>query len=237
MLDILTNEQKLLTIFNHFNAEELSTACDNIKHVITALNQDATTLLANRRAYGALIIEENIIKQHKNYNDVLNDTNKLPELHGILLEKLLLISVINTLCLSEAMLVKANFINCLIINSDKFTTELDTGIDTELQTHTDSNELQSSYKSSDKASNAVTQKTKALLEKSASASETLSKNNVSPIRLTQIKQTLTKAFNAPAKSAIKTNEDIKHKLHSLLNNPTAKNTEVIKPSELAAKKA
>ena len=229
MLDILTNEQKLLTIFNHFNAEELSTACDNIKHVITALNQEATTLLANRRTYGALIIEENIIKQPKNYNDLLDDTNKLPELNNILLEKVLLISVMNTLCLSEAMLVKANFINCLIINSDKFTTELDTGIDTELQTHTDSNELKTSY--------AEPQIIKASLEKSATDTETLNKNNVSPIRLTQIKQTLAKAIDAPAKVPIKTNEDIKHKLNSLLNKPTVKNINLIKPSELTAKKA
>jgi hypothetical protein len=233
MFDILTDEQRLLTIFNNFNAEELSTACDNIKHVINALNQGATTLLANRRNYSALIVEENISKHPQNKGALLDDMNKSPELHSILLQKPLLISVINTLCLSEAMMVKANFINCLVINSADDQAELEA----ELNFFAGSNELHSSYKPSDKASNAVTQKTKALLEKSASASETLSKNNVSPIRLTQIKQTLTKAFNAPAKSAIKTNEDIKHKLNSLLNNPTAKNTEVIKPSELAAKKA
>jgi hypothetical protein len=229
MFDILTDEQRLLTIFNNFNAEELSTACDNIKHVITALNQGATTLLANRRTHGALIVEGNIIKHPKNKGALLDDMNKSPELQKILLQKPLLISVINTLCLSEAILVKANFINCLVINSVGDQAELEA----ELNSFASSNELQSS----DKASNAVTQKTKALLENSASASETLNKNNVSPIRLTQIKQTLTKAVNAPAKSAIKTNEDIKHKLNSLLNNATAKNTEVTKPSELAAQKA
>ena len=229
MLNVLTNEQKLLTIFNHFNAEELSTACNNIKHVITALNQGATTLLANRRTYGALIVEGNIIKHPKNKGALLDDMNKSPELQNILLQKPTLISVINTLCLSEAMLVKANFINCLVMNSVGDQAELEV----ELNCFASSNELQSS----DKARNAVTQKTKALLENSASASETPNKNNVSPIRLSQIKQTLTKAVNAPAKSAIKTNEDIKHKLNSLLKKPTAKNTEVIKPSELAAKKA
>jgi hypothetical protein len=160
---------------------------------------------------------------------LLDNTNKSPELHNILLKKPLLITVINTLCLSEAMMVKANFINCLVMNSVGDQAELEA----ELNSFASSNELQSS----DKASNAVTQKTKALLENSASASETLNKNNVSPIRLTQIKQTFTTAVNAPAKSAIKTNEDIKHKLNSLLNNATAKNTEVTKPSELAAQKA
>lgn len=229
MFDILTDEQRLLTIFNNFNAEELSTACDNIKHVITALNQGATTLLANRRTYGALIVEGNIIKHPKNKGALLDDMNKSPELQNILLQKPLLISVINTLCLSEAMLVKANFINCLVINSVDEQGELEA----ELNSFASSNELQSS----DKASNVVSQKTKALLENSASASETPNKNNVSPIRLTQIKQTLTKAVNAPAKSAIKTNEDIKHKLNSLLNKPTAKTTELTKPSEPAAKKA
>ncbi len=229
MFDILTDEQRLLTIFNNFNAEELSTACDNIKHVITALNQGATTLLANRRTHGALIVEGNIIKHPKNKGALLDDMNKSPELQNILLQKPLLISVINTLCLSEAMLVKANFINCLVINSVGDQAELEA----ELNSFASSNELQSS----DKASNAATLKTKALLENSASASETLNKNNVSPIRLTQIKQTLTKAVNAPAKSAIKTNDDIKHKLNSLLNNATAKNTQMTKPSELAAQKA
>ena len=233
MLNVLINEQKLLTIFNHFNAEELSTACDNIKHVITALNQGATTLLANRRTHGALIVEGNIIKHPKSNDGLLDDMNKSPELQNILLQKPLLISVINTLCLSEAMLVKANFINCLVMNSVGDQAELEA----ELNSFASRNELQSSDKSSDKASNTATQKTKALLENSASASETLNKNNVSPIRLTQIKQTLTKAVNAPAKSAIKTNDDIKHKLNSLLNNATAKNTEVTKPSELAAQKA
>ena len=213
MFDILTDEQRLLTIFNNFNAEELSTACDNIKHVITALNQGATTLLANRRTYGALIVEGNIIKHPKNKGALLDDMNKSPELQNILLQKPTLISVINTLCLSEAMLVKANFINCLVMNSVGDQAELEV----ELNCFASSNELQSSYKSSDKARNAVTQKTKALLENSASASETPNKNNVSPIRLSQIKLTLTKAVNAPAKSAIKTNEDIKHKLNSFLS--------------------
>jgi hypothetical protein len=233
MLNILTDEQRLLAIFNNYNAEELNTACDNIKHVITALNQGATTLLANRRTHGILIVDGSIIKCPKNKGSLLDDTNKTPEFHSILLEKALLISVMNTLCLSEAMLVKANFINCLVINSDEFATELET----ELQTHTDSNELKSSYKASHKESNGVIEAIKSPVEKSAIATETLSKNNVSPIRLTQIKQTLTKAVNAPAKRSIKTNEDIKHKLNSLLNKPTVKNINLIKPSELTAKKA
>jgi hypothetical protein len=233
MFDILTDEQRLLTIFNNFNAEELSTACDNIKHVITALNQGATTLLANRRTYGALIFEGNISKHPKSKGVLLDNTNKSPELHNILLKKPLLITVINTLCLSEAMLVKANFINCLVINSADEQAELEA----ELNSFASSNELQSSYKSGDKASNTATQKTKTSLENSASASETQNKNNVSPIRLTQIKQTLTKAVNAPAKSAIKTSEDIRHKLNSLLNKPTPKNIDVTKPCELATKKA
>lgn len=166
MFTLLANQTKLMDLLQNYSPQECEVVFANLKLTIELLNRCATELLANRRNYGVLL------PQSDEKDKVLSGKkSKLVINKQLLLEEKTLIIAINSLCLTEAIIVRDNFSNCL---------ELITEQNTETTVVTE-------------------------------------KSNVSPIRLTEIKQRLAKAVQISSNKQ----GDIKCRLNKLLDTPTA----------------
>jgi hypothetical protein len=188
MFNLLSNQTKLLTFISNYTKSELEIVCTNLTRTIELLNISARELLANRRTYGVLLPQDDAVK-------TLSGEEPLMVIKAqLLLEQKNIISAINTLCLTEAIMVRDNFINCLDLISEQ----------------NDENE--------DKKNNEVEQKV-AIAITSEQSTETIAvneKSNVSPIRLTEIKQRLAQAVQVSSEKQ----NGIKNRLNQLLDNPT-----------------
>jgi hypothetical protein len=188
MFNLLSNQTKLLTFISNYTKSELEIVCTNLTRTIELLNISARELLANRRTYGVLLPQDDAVK-------TLSGEEPLMVIKAqLLLEQKNIISAINTLCLTEAIMVRDNFINCLDLISEQ----------------NDENE--------DKKNNEVEQKV-AIAITSEQSTETIAvneKSNVSPIRLTEIKQRLAQAVQVSSEKQ----NGIKNRLNQLLDKPT-----------------
>jgi hypothetical protein len=188
MFNLLSNQTKLLKLVNNYTEQEFGIVCTNLKLTIELLSISANDLLANRRTYGFLLPQSDAVK-------IRNSEEPLMAINArLLLEQKNLISAINTLCLTEAIMVRDNFINCL--------------------------ELLNEQNDEDEKTKEVEQKTiiKTTPEKSTERVVVVNeKSNVSPIRLTEIKQRLAQAVQVSAEKQ----DSIKNHLNNLLDKPTA----------------
>ena len=188
MFNLLSNQTKLLTFISNYTKSELEIVCTNLTLTIELLNISARELLANRRTYGVLLPQDDAVK-------TLSGEEPLMVIKAqLLLEQKNIISAINRLCLTEAIMVRDNFINCLDLISEQ----------------NDENE--------DKKNNEVEQKV-AIAITSEQSTETIAvneKSNVSPIRLTEIKQRLAQAVQVSSEKQ----NGIKNRLNQLLDKPT-----------------
>tara|TARA_R100001377_G_scaffold8254_1_gene4320 strand:- start:2090 stop:2638 length:549 start_codon:yes stop_codon:yes gene_type:complete len=172
----------LLTLLSNFSTQELEAVCVNFKLTIRLLEQSVTELLENRRLHGALLPREN-----KSIDKVINKGIQKLSYEQILLEKEYLIMTINELCLTEAIIVRDNFSNCL-----EFIT---------------AQELQSSSVKKLVNNTLATNK-----ESGADTAAIIEKSNISPIRLTEIKQRLAQALIISDDKK----EQVKSKLNELI---------------------
>lgn len=98
----------MLTLLSNLSTEELAIVSVNFKLTIKLLNQSVTKLLENRRLHGVLLPNEG-----KSINKVVHKLFQNLSCEQVLLEKEYLVITINKLCLTEAVLVRDNFSNCL----------------------------------------------------------------------------------------------------------------------------
>jgi len=176
MFNLLSSQTKLLTLLSQYPINELQVVCDNLKLITRLLNLNATELLANRRDYGVLLPQEDTINI-----SIKKEKPALP-CNELLLDKRSLTKVINSFCLTEAILVRNNFSNCL-----DFITE----------------------------QNIATQTIPVAKPANFDKTTDIEKSNVSPIRLTAIKQRLANAIQNPTEKQAQ----VKNKLNSLLDTP------------------
>ena len=103
----LSHQVTLIKQLNAYTDQEFGSAYNNITLVIESLNVEVSQLISYRREHGVLIPPT-----HKDGS--LNDArlNSL-SLQELLLNKALLIQAVNTLCLSEAIVVRNALSNCL----------------------------------------------------------------------------------------------------------------------------
>lgn len=188
MFNLLSNQTKLLKLVNNYTEQEFGIVCTNLKLTIELLSISASDLLANRRTYGLLLPTEDVVTKKLSSKEPSIKINT-----QLLLEQKNLISAINTLCLTEAIMVRDNFINCLELLNEQ------------------DDEDENSYK--------VKQQTliNTPTEQSSEKIVVSEKNNVSPIRLTEIKQRLAQAVQTSAEKQ----DGIKNRLNKLLDTPTA----------------
>jgi hypothetical protein len=173
MFTLLSNQAKLLTLLGYYSSQDLETVSANLKLTIKLLSHNVTELLDNRRVHGVLLPQEDPAKniQHQNI--------KTLSCEQLLLKQEYLINTINGFCLTEAIIVRDNFSNCLeFLAEEKFPT----------------------------LPLAIVKQNK--LEK-VTITE---RDNVSPIRLTEIKQRLSQAVH----SSENKHEQIKSRLNNLL---------------------
>ncbi|TYK65842.1 hypothetical protein [Colwellia echini] len=209
MFTLLSNPKQIHLLCNDFSNQEVDTLCNNMALIVTALSLDVNQLLDNRRTHNALITQAENIKV-----DVSED-----ELYQMGLAKILsnhdyLVQAINTLCLTEAIIVRDNFSNCIETLS---LSNLKTNTLTSASTNTDNNkQLQHTIfsKIEDNPVPKSVSKIKSSIENSA---ENASNSNVSSIHLAQIKQRLA---NAALESEHK-KEQVKNKLNGLLATATS----------------
>jgi len=189
MFNQLSDQEKILTSLQKLSPSELVLATANLKKQILLLNVDATELLANRRNYGALL------------GSAFANSN-LDGLAGIRLNELLsseqhLTNAINTLCLTEAILVRDTFKNAL-----ELIAELEL---------TDALATQQKITTSETSTNTV-DKNSTALQASTLQTKNQPASNVAPIHLVEVKQRLSQALQPNTKQ----HESIKSKLNSLL---------------------
>jgi len=183
MFNLLSSEKKCQKIMSSFTQKQLAIACSNLKLIIELLNTNTTDLLANRRDYGVLLPQGYTKKRSMSLEKLPAPTNE-----QLFMEQEYLIHAINALCLTEAILIRNNFSNCLadILEEDE-------QIPPNKQNITLNN------------STAQSPETNVVTEKS----------NVSPIRLTEIKQRLAQA----AQSSTDKKDEVKNRLNKLLDKP------------------
>ncbi|PKI14084.1 hypothetical protein CXF71_15995 [Colwellia sp. 12G3] len=179
MFDLLSSQVKLLTLLSNYSTQEFDAVSDNFKLTIKLLNQSPTELLDNRRIHGALLPQEgkcNDNLEHENIQGL--------RCEAVLLNKDYLIKKINTFCLSEAIIVRDNFSNCLEIILDQ---------------------------------NLVILPAADMKKNNIEKTKIIERSNVSPIRLTEIKQRLAQAVQVSTDKQ----DAIKNRLNKLLDKPTA----------------
>jgi len=186
MFNLLSNQTKLLKFVSNYTEQEFEIVCSNFKLMIELLSISTCDLLANRRTYGLLLPPADAVTKIMSSDEPLMVINA-----QLLLEKDNIISAINTLCLTEAITVRDNFINCLELFSEH-------------------GEGTKSSKQEQKALINTTQ------EQSAEVVIISDKSNVSPIRLIEIKQRLAQAVEVSKEKQ----NSIKNRLNQLLDKPT-----------------
>lgn len=156
-------------MLSNLSTEELKIVSVNLKMTITLLNQSVTKLLENRRLHGVLLPNES-----DSIDKAVHKLSQNLNCKQVLLEKVYLVITINKLCLTEAILVRDNFSNCL-----EFITE---------RRIQKSSILPVKF-STDSTNNEV------VIGRVAH----IAKSNISSIRLTEIRQKLAQAL-APAET-------------------------------------
>ncbi len=196
MFNLLSNQSHLVEHLNALNEQELTQAKDNLQQLVSLLSVPAAKLLMNRKATG------NMLAQNYELADNVSSTSE------ILLSKDALINQINQLCLTEAVVVRDTFENCLEVITSQVTITSQTA--TASHQAIPAQEANVSQEATAPISNKkpLTEKTTA----EVTVIKPVSKNNVSPIRLGEIKQRLAQAVETDNHQK----QAVKAKLNGLL---------------------
>ncbi len=193
MFNLLSNQTKLLKFISNYTEQEVKVVCRNLTLTVELLNASVDDLLANRRTYGVLLPQGDAIRTQNSEEALMLINTQL------LLDHKHIIRAINTLCLTEAIMVRDNFINCLeVINEENNEREISLHI------------KQKSLKNNTQEQSTVT----IVVSK---------KSNVSPIRLTEIKQRLAQAVQTSEDKK----EQVKNKLNKLLTDAKAAKRSIV----------
>lgn len=119
MFSLLTDQEELKTHLESLTDKEFKDCSNNLMLIITLLNGDVKELLVNRRVHGMLLPQQS--QQLK--ADTSTDLSQVT-LAQCINSQSLLTHAINSLCLTEAIVVRDNFINVLeLISGEQFITE------------------------------------------------------------------------------------------------------------------
>jgi len=174
MFNLLSSQAKLLTLLGCYARQDLDVVSDNMKLTIKLLNLSVTELLENRRIHGVLIPQES-----QPITSLQHEEVQALNCEQLLLNKESLIKAINDFCLTEAIIVRDNFSNCLeYIAEENFPT------------------IPAVVVEEHKPKKVIV----------------AGRDNVSPIRLSEIKQRLSQAVQTSENK----HEQIKSRLNSLL---------------------
>jgi hypothetical protein len=114
MFNLLATQAKLQAVFNDCSNTELENIRNNLKLTVAQLNVDAKELQSNRKTFGKVIPKAKSEITTLNSDELAKLTNK-----QLLLNQDHLIDAVNTLCLTEVIVVRHNFINCLELIDDE----------------------------------------------------------------------------------------------------------------------
>ena len=187
MFALLSNQDLLIEKFKQYSTQDLETVCENITFMMESLNVEVSQLLSNRRDHGALLPLKNKLAS----NITLAELKKM-ELAKLLLNQSHFIAAINTMCLSEVIVVRNNFSDCLEVLAEQGALPL--------PIVAENSEMNDS-----------------LLLNTKNITSSTAKNNISPIHLTKIKQRLAKAVQTTSDKKTQ----VKNKLNGLLDQTRA----------------
>ena len=71
VFNLLSNQEKLLTILNRYSNEDLDTVSKNLKLIIALLSCSVDELLENRRIHGALLPHETKGTKNLSHDNIL----------------------------------------------------------------------------------------------------------------------------------------------------------------------
>ena len=114
MFNLLATQAKLQAVFSDCSNTELDNIRDNLKLTIAQLNIDAKELQSNRKTFGKVMPKVKSEITALSSDELAKLTNK-----QLLLNQEHLIDAVNTLCLTEVIVVRHNFINCLELIDDE----------------------------------------------------------------------------------------------------------------------
>lgn len=196
MFTLLSNQKKILSLLNESSKQSIDSVYKNMATIIKLLSTDIDQLLNNKQNLGVLIPQDNQKTLPITHNEIAN-----LDLAQLMTEPYNLVSAINTLCLTEAIIVRDNFSNCIEI-AEELTNKANKPVV----------EITVQPKPQPKAKAETETETETSRINSTKA-QSFDKNNVSPIRLTQIKQRLAEA----AQANLEKQNAIKNRLNKLLD--------------------
>jgi uncharacterized membrane-anchored protein YjiN (DUF445 family) len=191
------SEKQVVNILTKSSETETALIIDNIKKLNDLLNSDVNELLANRKKTGSLLLIQS------NASKAVTPIKKEVTLVEALSDGALLISEVNKLCLTEAIIVRDSLINAIDIYNEVNNIPL--------------NVSQEPLKKVESVSLEPVQKS-IITADTLNTSHTLNtntnniNNNVLPIHLVEVKQRLSKALQTDNEKR----SDIKKKLNALL---------------------
>ena len=107
MFTLLSSPVTLLEQLKSFATHDLEKVCKNLTYIVEALSVEATQLIANRREHKVLMLNKTVDRVLS-----VSELNKLA-LPKVLLEQSSLVQIINSFCVSEAIVIRNNFSDCL----------------------------------------------------------------------------------------------------------------------------
>lgn len=187
MFTLLSNSENISSALHTLTDENKTLALKNLTAIINLLNAGTSVLLNNRRELGVLLPNDDTVSDSGSGFDSEEQHQEKQNIAKLLLNQHDLIRAINSLCLTEAVLVRNNFSDVVETITGENTTAV--------------------------AKHPTPQSVDA--EKVIKADKTIeaNTNNVSPIRLTEIKRRLANA----AEQSDKKTEQIKNKLNTLIS--------------------
>lgn len=189
------SEKQVVNILTKSSETETALIIDNIKKLNNLLNSDVNELLANRKKTGSLLLIQS------NAPQAVTSIKKEVTLVEALSDEALLISKVNKLCLTEAIIVRDSLINAIDIYNEVNNISLNVSQEPLKKVESVSLEpVQKSIITADTLNTAHTPNTNNI------------NNNVLPIHLVEVKQRLSKALQTDNEKR----SDIKKKLNALL---------------------
>jgi len=203
MFTILSNEAKLINVLQLSKAQEIADIKVNFEHVIQLLSVPTAELLTNRRQHGVLLPQS-----VENTLCMSFDSESPADVLSVLQKQSSIISYINSLCLTEAVIIKDNFDNCLELPIFKATSLC----------HPKATSSKTANETTSAIINLPASEEVAIVPPKAELKESV--NNVSPIRINEVKNRLTQAIETSEQQK----DEVKQKLNALLNKTTGTKT-------------
>ena len=110
MFNLLSNQTSLLAVLSKSSKTDFEVINNNLQLTIKLLSRPANELLAHRKENGSILTQRDA-----DITPLSNMQMQQLTLEQLLVEQGYILCAINSLCLTEAIIVRDNFINCLEI--------------------------------------------------------------------------------------------------------------------------